>query len=171
MGRLKPEKLHVRFMTASTPQGPLIPRHYTLTHSDRTGDLFLTIGPDYDYQQVSGWHTRLLRDEVLAEWREDEDGLALDVHCHVSGGLALGPAGWRDSIFRHELPLVLEAFRLGDRELFEVNPQLDQAPIYAHFHAIQPRYHRTEPWGVPADYRHAHLAEAKPTGKQGATQQ
>jgi hypothetical protein len=150
---LKPEKLHVRFVSEATPEGPVPPRCYTLTHSDATGDLYLTIGPDVDHAQVSGWYTRLLRDEVLAEWREGEDGPALHVHCHVSGGLVLGPAGWRDAIFRHELPLVLKAFRLGDQGLFEAEPGLDEAPIWVHFHATQPRYNRTEPWGVPADYR------------------
>jgi hypothetical protein len=152
MSRLKSEKLHVRFVPDAAPEGPVTPRRYTLTHSDATGDLFLTIGPDYDRKQISGWYTRLMRDEVLAEWREEEDGLALHVHCHVSGGLIVGSAGWRDAIFQRELPLVLEAFRFGDRRLFETQPELDQAPIWVHFHAKQPRYNRVESWGVPADY-------------------
>jgi hypothetical protein len=152
MGRLKPEKLHVQFAPDTTPEGPVAPRRYTLTHSDTTGDLFLTIGSDYDRQQVSGWYTRLMRDEVLAEWRDEEDGPALHVYCHVSGGLVLGPAGWRDAIFRRELPLVLEAFRFGDRHLFEVRPELDWAPIWVHFHAAQPRYNRVESWGTLAGY-------------------
>jgi hypothetical protein len=153
MSRLKPKKLHVRFVPGTTPEGPIIPRRYTLTHSDATGDLFLTIGADYDRQQISGWHTRLLRDEVLAEWLKDKDGLALHVHCHVSGGLVFGPAGWRYAIFQHELPLVLEAFRFGDRRLFETQPELDQSPIWVKFHASQSRYNRTEQWGILADYR------------------
>jgi hypothetical protein len=152
MGRLKPEKLHVQFAPDTAPEGPVAPRRYTLTHSDATGDLFLTIGSDYDRQQVSGWYTRLMRDEVLAEWRDEEDGPALHVYCHVSGGLVLGPAGWRDAIFRRELPLVLEAFRFGDRHLFEVWPELDWAPIWVHFHAAQPRYNRVESWGTLAGY-------------------
>jgi hypothetical protein len=152
MGRLKPEKLHVGFAPDTAPEGPVAPRRYTLTHSDATGDLFLTIGSDYDRQQISGWYTRLMRDEVLAEWRDEGDGPALHVHCHVSGGLVLGPAGWRYAIFQRELPLVLEAFRFGDRRLFEAQPELDQAPIWVHFHAAQSRYNRGESWGTPADY-------------------
>ena len=151
MSRLKPEKLHVRFVSGTASEGPVTPRRYTLTHSDTTGDLFLTIGPDYDHQQISGWYTRLLRDVVLAEWHE-EDSPVLHVHCHVSGGLVVGSAGWRDAIFQRELPLVLEAFRFGDRRLFEAQPELDQAPIWVHFHAKQPRYSRVESWGVSADY-------------------
>jgi hypothetical protein len=151
MSRLKPEKLHVRFVAGTAPDGPVIPRRYTLTHSDTTGDLFLTIGADYDRKQISGWYPRLLRDEVLGEWRE-ENGPALHVHCHVSGGLVVGSARWRDAIFQRELPLVLEAFRFGDRRLFEAQPELDQAPIWVHFHARQPRYNRVESWGVPAEF-------------------
>jgi hypothetical protein len=96
-----------------------------------------------------------MRDEVLAEWCEDEEGPALHVHCHVSGGLVVGSAGWRFAIFQQELPLVLEAFRCGDRQLFEVHPELDSAPIWVHFHAAQARYNRLEQWGVLRDCRGA----------------
>ena len=154
MSRLTPEKLHVRLAPGTTPDGPLTPRCYTLTHSDATGDLYLTIGPEYDRRQIAGWQTRFMRDEVLAEWLVDEaEQPALHVHCHVSGGLVFGSAGMRDAIFRRELPLVLEAFRFGDRRLFHVHPELDQAPIWVHFHATRARYDRVDSWGVPADYR------------------
>jgi hypothetical protein len=152
MTRLRTEQLHVRLAEGAGLDRPVVPRRYTLTHSDATGELFLTIGPDYDKKQVSGWYTRAMRDEVLAEWVESTDGPALHVHCHVSGGLALGAAGWRDDIFRRELPLVLEAFRHGDRRLFQAHPELDRAPIQVHLHARQSRYNRVESWGTPADY-------------------
>jgi hypothetical protein len=155
--RLHQDKLHVTFAEATYPEGPIIPRRYTLTHSDRTGELFLTIGPDYDHRQVSGWYTRLMRDEVLAEWQDDKAGPALHVHCHVSGGLALGPAGWRFAIFRREIPLVLEALRYGDARLFESHGELDGAPIWVHLHAVQERYDVVEEWGVPAAWAGAPL--------------
>lgn len=153
MDRLNPEKLHVQLAPGTTSEEPIAPRCYTLTHSDGTGDLYLTIGADYDRKQISGWYTRLLRDEVLAEWRTEENGPALYVHCHVSGGLVVGPARWRYEIFRRELPLVLEALRFGDRALFGAHPELDQAPVWVHFHAVRPDYDRREPWGAPGDYR------------------
>jgi hypothetical protein len=153
MSRLRSERLHVRLSEGSIKDGPVTPRCYTLTHSDTTGDLSLTIGPAFDRAQISGWYTRLMRDEVLAEWREDDDGPSLHVYCHVSGGLVFGTAGWRYAIFRRELPLVLEAFRYGDRDLFAAHPELDGAPIRIHFSARQRRYRRVERWGTPADYR------------------
>ena len=153
MNRLRTEKLHTRLAAGVDPTRPVSPRCYTLTHSDRTGDLYLTIGAEYDEAQISGWYTRLMRDEVLAEWRQDEKGPSLQVHCHVSGGLVFGGARWRYAIFRRELQLVLEAFRFGDRGLFEAHPDLDQAPIWVHFHSARRRYDQTERWGTPATYR------------------
>lgn len=129
MARLVPERLHVRYLQGVDPKVPNTPRYCTLTHSDSTGELFLTVGPNYEVNQVSGLYTRLMRDEVLVELRTPPDGLRLDVYCHVSGGLVFGRAGWRYSIFRSELPLVLEAIRYGDRGIVESDPNLDQVPI------------------------------------------
>jgi hypothetical protein len=153
MSRLLPSKLHVSFQQNVHSEGPVTPRRYTLTHSDATGDLFLTIGTAYQEEQIAGWYTRLMRDEILAEWLQEEADPALHVYCHISGGLIFGSAAMRDGIFRQELPLVLEAFRYGDRALFTTNPQLDAAPIYVHFQSEKARYNRVEQWGTPADYR------------------
>lgn len=152
MRRLNPEKLHVHYLPGVKPEAPVIPRRYTLTHSDTTGDLFLTIGPDYNFKQISGLYTRFMRDEVLAEWKDSQDALSIHVYCHVSGGFVFGRAGWRNSIFRSEMPLVLEAIRYGDRQLFEANAKLDGVPIWVHFQASKARYNKIEQWGVPADY-------------------
>ena len=153
MSRLRPEKLDVRFVRGMEAEGPIAHRCYTLTHSDMTGDLYLTVGPDYDRDQISSWYTRLMRDEVLAEWRKDDDVPALHVYCHVSGGLVFGTSRWRYAIFQRELPLVLEAFRYGDRALFTAHPELDEAPIRVHFRSSRRRYRRRERWGTPAEFR------------------
>jgi hypothetical protein len=153
VSRLDPGKLHVRLLPGVRREELVLPRRYTLTHSDATGDLFLTVGREVDRDQISGWYTRLMRDEVVAEWRQMCNGVSLHVYCHVSGGLVLGSAGWRYAIFQHELPLVLEAFRYGDRALFAAHPELDRVPILVHFAARQKKYRRVEKWGTPADYR------------------
>jgi hypothetical protein len=150
---LRPEKLFVTFADRHTPDGPREPRCYTLTHSDRTGDLYLTIGPTVDRAQISGLYTRLMRDEVLACWEFYESAAVLHVQLHVSGGLVLGAAGWRDSIFRQHLQQVLEAFRYGDRELYRAFPELDDATIKVHFNSTRPKYDRSEDRGSPRDYR------------------
>lgn len=152
MSHLNIQKLHLKFSEDISLEGPVTPRAYTLTHSDSTGEMYLTIGPKHDKQQISGWYTRLMRDEIVAEWQSGEKP-ELHVHCHVSGGIVFGSAGWRDSILRRHLPLVLETFRYGDRALFEAFPELNLAPISVHFHATQKRYDRIEDWGKPGDYR------------------
>lgn len=152
MKRLDSAKLHVSWGPGVTPEAPLVPRRYTLTHSDSSGELFLTIAADYDRKQISGLYTRLMRDEVLAEWQIALSGPELHVFCHVSGGLVFGSAGMRDGIFQHELPLVLEAFRYGDRALFAAHPDLDRSPILVDFRSHLSQYNRVEPWGTPADH-------------------
>ncbi|MGD8813039.1 MAG: staygreen family protein [Anaerolineales bacterium] len=145
-------KLHVKFTNSVSPQGPITPRAYTLTHSDTTGELFLTVGSDVNQEQISGWYTRFMRDEVVAEWRMQEVP-QLHVHCHVSGGWILGTASWREAIFRRHLPMVLEAFGYGDRRLLEEHPELEASEVVVHFHAKQPKRNRTESWGRFGDYR------------------
>lgn len=153
MKRLRIEKLHVRYFAGARRDFPLVPRRYTLTHSDFTGDLYLTIGLEFERNQVSQWYTRLMRDEVLAEWTALQQDFALRVHCHVSGGLLLGWPRLRYTIFRRELPLALEALRWGDRALFDKHPGLDSASVLVHFHASQQRYNVTEEWGPLGSYR------------------
>ncbi|MFX0054424.1 MAG: staygreen family protein [Promethearchaeota archaeon] len=150
MRRLNPKKLHVRYNSPTSEEGPIHPRCYTLTHSDRTGDFFLTVGPEYDEMQIRGLYTRLMRDEVVAEWREGKEGSELHVHCEVGRGL--GSARMRENIFRRELDLVLEAFRYGDREFFEKYPILDSARILVHFHARKKVNDKVEDWGRPENY-------------------
>jgi hypothetical protein len=105
----KPEKLSVAHIGSwgCSQTGSGQQRRYTLTHNDITGALKLTVGPDYNQAQISGFYTRLLRDEVIAEWRFGPQGPALHVYCHVSGEERwLAPPLLRNYIFRRELPLV-----------------------------------------------------------------
>jgi hypothetical protein len=150
--QLDSDKLHVYQRRGANPPDLSVPRRYTLTHSDLTGELFLTIGTEYDINRIYHIYTRLMRDEVLACWKEDEGGPILHVYCHVSGGLIVGTAKWRYGIFQYHLPMVLQAFRYGDQPLFETHPDLDQAPVQVHFHAREAKYNRIEDWGTLAHY-------------------
>jgi hypothetical protein len=113
MARLDPNKLHTRFAKGVTPVRLSFPRCYTLTHSDATGDLFLTVAPDFERRQISGWYTRLMRDEVLAEWKQENDGALLRVHCHVSGGLVVGSAAYAMRFFSMSCRWCLKHFALA----------------------------------------------------------
>ncbi|UCB44135.1 MAG: staygreen family protein [Dehalococcoidales bacterium] len=152
MERLNPEKLHVTYLTGTTPESLVLPRRYTLTHSDISGKLFLSIGSDYDTRKTSKLYTRLMRDEVLAELVDEGEGPVFRVHCHVSGGFVFGRAKWRYDIFQSELPLVLEAIRYGDRTLFEYNPELDNSLIFIKFHSTDSKFDKVENWGTMLRY-------------------
>jgi hypothetical protein len=153
MTRLDPKKLHISYLSSAAPDKFNLPRRYTLTHSDITGELFLSIGDQYNKRQISGPYTRLMRDEVLAELVSDKDCLELRVYCHVSGGLVIGTAKWRNDILHTELPLALEAIRFADRTLLNTNTNLDQTTVKVFFHSSSPRYNRIEDWGVIGDYK------------------
>ena len=151
MSEFNPEKLHVEFIEGVHTDAIEFPRAYTLTHSDRTGDLFLSIGQKYNLRQISGWYTRLMRDEVLAEWKSLPE-YALHVHCHISGGLVFGSAGMRDRIFHQHLPMVLEAFYYADRILIKRNDRLAKAKIFVNFHSKDKKFNRIEDWGQIKNY-------------------
>ncbi len=56
------------------------------------------------------------------------------------------------SSFRHELPLVLEAIRLGDANIFERIPDLGSAPVLIHFQSTANRFNKVENWGTISDH-------------------
>lgn len=147
-GRLQPEKLSVEFRGVG-PTFPIVGRRYTLTHSDRTADLFLTVGTEYAWERLGP-----MRDEVLAAWRMVDNKPVLWVQVLVAAS-ETGPvsAGIRNQIFRRELPLALQAIRFGDRALFEISPALDNAPVVVEFRSACPWFSRVEDWGRLADYR------------------
>ncbi|MBN2463557.1 MAG: staygreen family protein [Dehalococcoidia bacterium] len=153
MQRLNPDKLHVTYSTGATPEQLVLPRRYTLTHSDITGELFLSIGSNYDIKQISRLYTRLMRDEVLAELTGDEDNLVFRVYCHISGGFCFGTARFRYNIFQSELPLVLEAIRYGDQVLFKQNPELDNAPVLINFKSTDNRFNKVENWDTMLEFK------------------
>mmetsp|Transcript_10422 Transcript_10422/g.17036 ORF Transcript_10422/g.17036 Transcript_10422/m.17036 type:complete len:296 (-) Transcript_10422:318-1205(-) len=163
------QKLFVRFAPGVSRSGPLemstVCRKYTLTHSDITANLFLTVASKFDQVQLSDLSTSMNRDEVLAEWgsggpagASQQSSFCLRVHCKVGGGLVslipgTLPLQLRNSIFERHLPQVLEAIRHGDALLFERNPELDLAPVWVHFHAPSNlKFNRVRYWGVLGDY-------------------
>jgi hypothetical protein len=140
--------LQVTFAEGTHPDHPLVPRRYTLTHSDRTGKLFLSIGPDYDHHALGALQVRLQRDEVLGEWVLAAGGPRLELHMAAQGGLPVfGTAAMRRRIFRHYRSVVLAALRYGDRALAEAHPGLEDAAVVARFLWRRGRV-ETEPWGL-----------------------
>lgn len=148
MSELRPESLHVTYHSDISAQQLTLPRKYTLTHSDLTGELFLSIDAEYDRKQISGFYTRLMRDEVLAELKRESGGYCLHVYCHVSGGMALGSAAWRNDILHHHMRMVIEALHYAERSLSAAHPELDEAKVWVHFISHRIKYNQVEDWGL-----------------------
>ncbi|MFW9971315.1 MAG: staygreen family protein [Candidatus Odinarchaeota archaeon] len=147
MVELNPEKLHVVYKDSVEVDNLVLPRKYTLTHSDSTGDLFLTIGAEYDYKQISSFYTRFMRDEVLAEWKKINQDYELHLYLHVSGSICFGWAGLRDRIFRNHLPLVFQVIKQGDKKIFQQMPELEDSKIIVHFQSNRKKYNKVEDFG------------------------
>ena len=146
-----PGKLSVNFDDQLKSDNLILPRKYTLTHSDLTGELFLYIGRDFDHRSFSSLYSRLIRDEVLGEWKNLEQSI-LDIRCLVSGGLAIGPSKWRESIFRQHMDMVLEAICYGDRVFLQRERDLLNAPIYVHFITRNKKLQSMQEWGIISDF-------------------
>ncbi|PAB60259.1 staygreen family protein [Anaeromicrobium sediminis] len=147
MSRLDPNKLQVDYFQGVTPVAPILGRHYTLTHSDETAELFLAIGRRYAYERIGP-----MRDEVLGHW------FCCGTECILKFSVYLGGENRelvkkRYEIFVRELPLALEAIMYGDRCLFESRPFLYETPIFIHFQSPYEDFDHVEQWGVAGDWK------------------
>ena len=150
MSMFNPHKLHVTLIPPATWASPVDGRRYTLTHSDITAELFLDIGYVFNYKAINP----VMRDEVLAEWREDEKGLLrIDGAAYVDGGeFSHAVAGSRFAKFNKEMATALQGIIHGDRPLYANYPSLLHASIYIHFLSTYPQYNQTFYYGTPCEY-------------------
>ena len=56
-------KVYVNYRDEYAYSNVIIPRRYTLTHSDESAELFLNVGTDYARDKI-----KTFRDDVLGEW-------------------------------------------------------------------------------------------------------
>lgn len=141
------EMLHVEVGEEIKNRDELIPRCYTLTHSDETGELFLDINSNY---RCEG--TTEKSDEILAYWDKIDSTYILNVHLDLDGNCNTKDTEERDIIFRTELPLALNAIIYGDRSLYLERKELINAPIIVHFDSKDEEYNKVERWGEVSDY-------------------
>lgn len=149
-------QIFTEFRYPMTASGPLARRKYTLTHSDETGDLFVTIAAQYAEDKITP-----MRDEVRLEWTY------LGAHPILFGEVAIdgkgisGDAQIRNTIFKREMPIALQSIRYGDRTFFETNPHLDQTPILIYFNSSNPNYNKLYSFGTIGDYSNPNSRKAK----------
>ncbi len=145
MVNFNPDKLSIRKVYSDDLN--ILSRKYTLTHSDLTGELYLTIGKEYDYDKLKKLYVRFMRDEVLAEWKKNNDNYELHLYVHISGGFIFGGAKFRNAIIRSHLPLVLKILKYSEKDLIGSNTFLEEASIIVHFKSKKDKYDKIEDMG------------------------
>jgi hypothetical protein len=150
MSTFNPQKLSVKIFPPATEVQPIVGRKYTLTHSDITGQLFLSVGLVYDVEAID----QDMRDEVIAEWKRDNQGfLYLAGKVHVDGKEKKKSASKiRFNIFRKEMDTALKGIFYGEQPFFAAYPMLLDAPIYIYFDSIYPEYNQVFYFGTARHY-------------------
>ncbi|MGN1400610.1 MAG: staygreen family protein [Bacillus sp. (in: firmicutes)] len=148
MEKSKQAKLTATIIPPATVSDPVDGRKYTMTHDEGTGDLFVSIGYEYDIPQITE-----LRDEVLAMWVTNMGQYALIGKAYISGGeFDATTAKRRNEIFRREMDTALTAIVCSDRELFSNYPWLLDSPIYVHYESVYPEFSRLVEYPAPRQY-------------------
>ncbi|MEG1002689.1 MAG: staygreen family protein [Clostridium sp.] len=145
---INPQKVFTEYRDKVTKVSPIKGRKYTMTHSDETADLFVTVGLNYAEDRIDK-----IRDEVKLEWIEEDGKLILYGEVLIDGEGISGNERIRNNIFMKEMPLALQSVRYGDRELFKNNEHLDCAIILIHFKSDIPKYDRVCNFGSMEMYR------------------
>lgn len=148
MRKIDPNKIFTEYRQEVTPTAPSRGRKYTMTHSDTTGDLFVTIGLTYAEDKIGP-----MRDEVKLAWETLGNRPILYGEVVVDGKDVPGNAKIRNNIFLKEMPTALTAIRYGDRQFFEKYPELDNVPVLIQFISRNPNFHRLRSFGKIGDYR------------------
>ncbi|PLR95273.1 staygreen family protein [Bacillus sp. T33-2] len=159
MSKFLPENLKIKYIPPATAFEPVDKRKYSLTFSDKTKELFLSIGNVYDFDAVNP----NIRDEVLAEWitRNGEYLLLGKVYIN-SGEFDEKYSRIRYMIFKRELDLALTGIIFGDKSLFSYYPWLLDSPIYVQFESSYPEFNQIGYFGTPRKYLTAAFKQVVP---------
>ncbi len=148
MSDIDKSKVLVEYRDGVCEKSPVIGRKYTVTHSDVTGELYVTIGREYATDLFSE-----IRDELLLTI------FCCDNSVRIRGVVQLDVAGKafdrekRMQIFTNEMSKALQAVRYADHEFFEKHKFLDYEPILLRFASKDTRYDRIYHFGSMRDYQ------------------
>lgn len=145
--RFNTNKIETTFVTPITLDSPIEGRKYTLTHSDDTGMMFLTIANKYDYDAIN----KDLRDEIIGTWKNYNSFYNLFFYAYV-GDLDYFDALNRYNIFKSHMTSALQSIFYGDRELLNKHTELLNVPIYVKFDSSIPTFNNYEFYGYVKDY-------------------
>lgn len=142
-----PDMLETTFVKPITMYNPIKGRKYTLTHSDDTGIMFLTIANEYNYSAIN----QVLRDELLGTWKIYNNRFKLFFYAYV-GDSDYFTCLTKYKAFKYHMNLALQAIIYGDKELIKKYPELINCPIYIKFDSFIPMFNNYEFYGYVKDY-------------------
>ncbi|MCD5324923.1 MULTISPECIES: staygreen family protein [Pontibacillus] len=144
-----PFKLYTQYRPDIEHFTPFSERTYTLTHSDQTGDLFLTVSKEFATDQ-----TNEMRDEVFGWWTQPKNN-----QVQFQGSVLVGTEDIpetaqqiRYQIFMREMSTALKGIFYGERWLLETYPFLKESPIWIQFRSNLPQYSGNIYFGTVKDY-------------------
>ncbi len=147
MSTKRNRQVFVEYRDHVTKTSPVKNRTYTMTHSDETGDLFVTIGLDYAEDK-----TNAIQDQVYLKWLPLGDKNFLYGEVIISGEGIEGSASKRNEIFKREMPLALQAIYIADQPFFEANPELADTPVMIDFKSSDAQYNKLYNYGAIGNY-------------------
>lgn len=148
MKTFDPTRVNVEFRNGIQAVKPILGRKYTMTHSDDTAELFVTIGTDFAEEKIGP-----LRDEVLLQFQEKDGRLQLFGSVLIDDDINAQDSKKRNEIFLREMPTALQAIRYADRRLYDRHPMLDTIPIYIWFQSEKEEYNKLYHVGTMQEYR------------------
>jgi len=146
--KLDPQTVFVQYRNEIYPNDPVINRKYTITHSDKTAEMFVFVAEAYAEDQING-----MRDEVRVAWEKKDEIPILIGSVLIDGDGNTRNAKVRNMVFYYEMPTALQALRQADRFLFMKYPELDKARVEIHFISSSPEYDKTYDFGMIGIYQ------------------
>ena len=147
MSEMNFQKVFVQYRDFITPYDPVLNRKYTITHSDITADLFVTIASSYANDQVTE-----MQDDVKIGWEQTNQGLLLLGWVFIDGAGAFYNPEMRNHVFYSEMSKALMALRHADRFLFHAYPNINSTPVFFHFVSDNPAYDKIYNFGHIGSY-------------------
>ncbi len=127
MERVNPENLKIEYRKGIIPNGPIIPRRYTLTQTDND-IFFLTVALYYAYDQLNN-----NRGGIKGEWEQENNQYLYKVKINMDQEVGLLKSFVKKQVLVRKLSRALEAIYYANQELFQSHPVLKNSSIYVEY--------------------------------------
>ncbi|MBL5867021.1 hypothetical protein HV458_13265 [Bacillus sporothermodurans] len=143
------DNLSINIIPPATDLNPLQGRKYTLTHSEATGEWYLSIGTQFPFTKL----TNGLFSVIEAEWTTKMGEYIL------LGRININSDSYNDKldqvrymIYQKELPQLIAHIIDADKRFLHYHPLLLDAPIHIEIKAKYPEFYRTLYMGTARKY-------------------